>query len=184
MPDAVDMASQIEAEHLEAGLRRTLVPLDPGTSGECDDCGEIMPRLIGGRCGFCRDGRSPPPDWTPPVIPAASTEEPATMRDKTINLPSRFATAIAAVEARAEEQNITLGHAAAELIEAGAARQVTVALKLDTAPIADLIAEMQRRIEGAVDQTAFDAALDRARQAEEARDAANERLNRLREALA
>ncbi|MBB3910871.1 hypothetical protein GGQ81_001472 [Sphingomonas desiccabilis] len=26
-------------------------------AGECGECGEDMPRLVHGRCGFCRDGR-------------------------------------------------------------------------------------------------------------------------------
>lgn len=28
-----------------------------GIPGECEDCGEERPRLIGGVCAFCRDGR-------------------------------------------------------------------------------------------------------------------------------
>jgi hypothetical protein len=33
------------------------IPL--GVAGECSDCGEPRPRLIAGRCAFCRDGRMP-----------------------------------------------------------------------------------------------------------------------------
>lgn len=29
--------------------------IDPGYSGECDMCGEMMPRLIKGVCCRCRD---------------------------------------------------------------------------------------------------------------------------------
>jgi hypothetical protein len=29
----------------------------PGAPGECDRCGEDMPRLVGGLCAPCRDGR-------------------------------------------------------------------------------------------------------------------------------
>jgi len=55
--DPVDMATDIQAEHLERGIRAVCVDMPAGEPGECEGCGEDMPRLVGGRCGFCRDGR-------------------------------------------------------------------------------------------------------------------------------
>ena len=35
-------------------------PVPAGVAGECENCGEHMPRLVDGQCGYCRDGRIPP----------------------------------------------------------------------------------------------------------------------------
>nr|WP_221239982.1 conjugal transfer protein TraR [Sphingomonas abaci] len=43
--------------HLRASLAAARQPVAIGTPGECQKCGDDMPRLVGGLCGFCRDGR-------------------------------------------------------------------------------------------------------------------------------
>lgn len=61
MADDADRAGLIEAEYLARSLANIKSSPPPaGVSGECDDCGTYMARLVGGRCGFCRDGRRPP----------------------------------------------------------------------------------------------------------------------------
>lgn len=60
MADAVDMATDIVAEHLARGIAAARAPFDPGVAGECEGCGDEFPRLIGGKCGYCRDGRRRP----------------------------------------------------------------------------------------------------------------------------
>lgn len=57
MADLIDDANRIAEEHLERSLRAARVPFDPGEPGECENCGEDMPRLVNGRCAPCRDGR-------------------------------------------------------------------------------------------------------------------------------
>jgi hypothetical protein len=60
MADIVDLASELEQEHLARSIRAARVPIPVGVAGECEQCGDDMPRLIEGRCGFCRDGRRRP----------------------------------------------------------------------------------------------------------------------------
>lgn len=57
MADDVDMANELAANHLERSLRAARAAVPTGVPGECEECGEEMPRLIDGRCGYCRDGR-------------------------------------------------------------------------------------------------------------------------------
>jgi hypothetical protein len=57
--DAADMADDIQAEHLDRGIRATAaIPFDPGVPGECAECGDDSLRLVRGRCAPCRDGRN------------------------------------------------------------------------------------------------------------------------------
>lgn len=63
MADDVDFATELNAAHLEKSISAARAPVAAGIAGECDECGEDMPRLVHGRCGFCRDGRRPPPGW-------------------------------------------------------------------------------------------------------------------------
>ena len=59
MADEADMAFEREEAHRIKSLRKVLMAtFDTGVSGICEDCGEEMPRLVGGRCAFCRDGRN------------------------------------------------------------------------------------------------------------------------------
>ena len=57
MADLVDAAQQLESEHLARSIRAARVPVPEGVPGECETCGEDMPRLVDGRCAPCRDGR-------------------------------------------------------------------------------------------------------------------------------
>jgi hypothetical protein len=57
MADPVDEANEIAAADLARGIAAARAPAPPGEPGECENCGEDMPRLVNGRCGYCRDGR-------------------------------------------------------------------------------------------------------------------------------
>lgn len=63
MADYVDHATVLADAHLEKSIIAARAPVPVGAPGECAQCGEDMPRLVRGRCGFCRDGRVPPPSW-------------------------------------------------------------------------------------------------------------------------
>ncbi len=171
MADTADMASDIEGESVMIGVTLARMPLAPGVAGDCDECGHYMPRLVDGRCGFCRDGRLPPDEWVPPVRPSTlSPKEPA-MPAKTINLPAFATTAINAVEERAAQQDIAIGHAAAELIEAGLA---ALSAPVDRAPLLTLgdvhvdalLDEVRRRFEVACSSDELAAITARAEAAE------------------
>lgn len=59
MADEADRAQDQEEFQREAMIRSALsTPFVPGEPGECDRCGEDMPRLVGGLCAPCRDGRN------------------------------------------------------------------------------------------------------------------------------
>ena len=60
MADQFDLAQQYEEMDRAQALAAARAPIPAGTPGECDGCGEDMPRLVNGRCGYCRDGRLPP----------------------------------------------------------------------------------------------------------------------------
>lgn len=57
MADAVDVAQDLNDLHLRHSLAAARQPVVIGAPGECQKCGDDMPRLVGGLCGFCRDGR-------------------------------------------------------------------------------------------------------------------------------
>jgi hypothetical protein len=59
MADDVDHATDLADQHLEHSLRAARAAVPVGEPGECEQCGEDMPRLVNGRCGYCRDGRKP-----------------------------------------------------------------------------------------------------------------------------
>lgn len=59
MADTVDFATDLVAEQLEQGIRAARAQIPVGEPGECEACFEQMPRLVNGRCGYCRDGRGP-----------------------------------------------------------------------------------------------------------------------------
>lgn len=59
MADDVDKAAVLADQHLEHSLRAARAAVPAGIPGECEQCGEDMPRLVDGRCGYCRDGRAP-----------------------------------------------------------------------------------------------------------------------------
>jgi hypothetical protein len=60
MSDDVDRATALIEQDTERAIAAARVPVPDGVSGECDGCFEEMGRLIGGLCGFCRDGRKRP----------------------------------------------------------------------------------------------------------------------------
>lgn len=165
MADAVDMAAQIEGEHIAAGIARAAVPLPAGSPGTCEGCEWWMPRLVDGLCAFCRDGRARPIDWEPPVepplrqalpppkrapiVPHPANEE-SDMPAKTVCLPASAGSAIACLEAHAQSMGLTLGAAAADLIERGAGPAAIgspVSLELAQLGIHALVAEICRRVD-------------------------------------
>lgn len=63
MADEVDFANERVEAHRVTSLRRVLTEkFDAGVPGDCIECGEDSPRLVGGRCAYCRDGRYRPCD--------------------------------------------------------------------------------------------------------------------------
>lgn len=59
MADDVDFATELVADNLEKSIRAARAPIPVGVAGECEACFEDMPRLVNGKCGYCRDGRGP-----------------------------------------------------------------------------------------------------------------------------
>lgn len=57
MADQIDDANEISEEHLKRSIDAARQPIPAGEPGVCDECGDDMPRLVNGRCGYCRDGR-------------------------------------------------------------------------------------------------------------------------------
>lgn len=57
-----DDADIVVARSLEAdvAVHSFRYDIPEGEAGECEECEEYSPRLIGGRCAFCRDGRERP----------------------------------------------------------------------------------------------------------------------------
>ena len=56
MADDLDLIAEQELS-LDKLIHSQRYNIPAGTPGECIDCGEYSPRLIGGRCAPCRDGR-------------------------------------------------------------------------------------------------------------------------------
>ena len=91
MADLGDLAVELEAEHLARSLAAARAAVPVGVAGECDNCGDESPRLVGGWCARCRDGRIrvaarvpgrvPPPvaEPAPRMIATAPVAEPTIM---------------------------------------------------------------------------------------------------------
>lgn len=60
MADEADIAQDLQETLNQTAIAAARVPLDPGTPGECEYCGEHFTRLIGGACGRCRDAHRLP----------------------------------------------------------------------------------------------------------------------------
>ena len=60
MADEIDRANATAEAELERSIRAARQPIPVGVPGECDGCGDDMPRLVNGLCGYCRDGRRKP----------------------------------------------------------------------------------------------------------------------------
>lgn len=190
MADVVDMAAELQDEHLALSLQRARLPIAEGVAGECEQCFEDSPRLVGGRCAFCRDGRRRPTNPTgklPAPVPAPVLED--IVNPKSIQLPATAQTAIKAVEKHAQLNVLSLGAAAAELIERGLqSAPASVPDAPVVAPVVDfdtLIELLRARFADRPDQSAALAeATARADAAEARATAAEARLTKLREALA
>lgn len=60
MPDLADIAQEIILVDTDNGVnaaRRDLAQMPAGEPGECEVCLDDSPRLVGGKCAPCRDGR-------------------------------------------------------------------------------------------------------------------------------
>lgn len=55
MADQVDYAQAQQERLLEAAIRAAAKPIPAGVPGECDECGDDVPRLVGGLCAPCRE---------------------------------------------------------------------------------------------------------------------------------
>ena len=129
MADVVDMAAEIEAENIAAALRRTAVPFVMGARGVCRECEEEMPRLVGGRCGYCRDERAPPLDRLDE--PRAALPVPVIPKEPVIMPESKSITFVATGAVLAEIKRRTANgtsnnRAALDLVEAAIARPAAV----------------------------------------------------------
>lgn len=190
MSDQADLAQDRLDVEIGAALSRIDATIPAGMPGECDECGELMPRLVGGRCGFCRDGRRPPLSTfdrlAPPVaVPVSSRtgeeEEPmsAYKDGKYVGVPCDKRV-LEIIERRAEAGSVSLGISALALVEAGiaaidqhagaaeptAAEPATV-VSLEAVPTSWLTEELQRRLDAASQAPALlDAAIARAEAAE------------------
>lgn len=183
MSDEADRAARDIEQLIAARLSCVDAAAPAGVSGECEECGETMPRLVGGRCGFCRDGRRPPLSFydaarpsvgaPPPSSPAAKEiptvpTQPITPDSQTISVPAR-GNVLAAIKARAYRDNEPLGRSAAAIIAdhlAEAPADQGIVISLAVAPLEDLLSDLKRRLTQAADTAALDAALARADRAE------------------
>lgn len=194
MSDDADLVqSRLEVE-IAGALSRIDPAIPAGVAGECDECGELMPRLVAGRCAFCRDGRRPPlstfdrlaPPVAAPVAPRTGEQEKpvAQYKDgKYISVPCEKRV-LRVIERNAAVAEVSLGAAALDLIEAGiraldapaveaAVQQpepanpaaVTV-VSLGTVPVEWLTDELTRRFNAVPDPALVDAAVVRAEAAE------------------
>lgn len=177
MADEVDIANAQAEVRREAALSRIERTMPAGAPGICDECEEPMPRLVGGLCGFCRDGRSPPLSFYAdrPEAPASEPQEEEKSMPKeavkTISIAVSGAT-LAMMETLATERGIALHRAAVALIQEALdepAEEATVIIEpasVARLPTADLLAELARRFEAAVTPDLLDAAVTRAEAAE------------------
>jgi hypothetical protein len=185
MTDIIDFAWQLADEHAASAIAAARQPIARGEPGDCENCGEYMPRLVDGQCGFCRDGRLPPPGWVPPVARPLTQEEPIVANGKSVMIPAASQAAIDMVEKHASENAISLGLATAQLVERGAATtpQAESRGALDLATIdADVLLDQLRarlvEVDGAAELRRENAALSAQLKA------SNAKLAQLRAALA
>ncbi|UYY60122.1 hypothetical protein [Sphingomonas sp. S2-65] len=196
MADIADIANDIEQQHLARSLQRVTPAIPAGVAGECDNCGEDMPRLVDGLCGYCRDGRRPNYAARQPV----PLPEPETVEDDVAGSDSGGVferrqvsfkvggDVLKAIEARSETDDISLGQAALELVMTGmrveAPAQQSPLIELLTAHGGSLdavVGDLIRRVADAearqVDRSEVDAAVARA-------DVAEAKLAAIRSAMA
>ena len=61
MADQIDLAQHYSETMLADAIRIARQPVPAGVAGECSDCGDDHPRLVGGLCAPCREPRPRPP---------------------------------------------------------------------------------------------------------------------------
>lgn len=106
MADVVDMATDIVGEHIARGVAAARVPMPVGTAGECDNCGDEFARLVGGLCGYCRDGRRRPTGgraWVLPTKSLANAGDEATGKEAAVVEPVSRRETVARVAVTAGE---------------------------------------------------------------------------------
>lgn len=173
MADDLDHASRMQDETIAWALSAVDRTIPAGIVGDCEECGELMPRLVDGRCGFCRDGRKPTPEQyerarnlAEAMMTAANTTD-----SQTISVPVKGDT-LAAIRAHASTHDLPMGRAVVSLVEQALAEpteEATIIIKpasvakLDTEA---LLAELGRRLAQAVTPQLLDAAITRAETAE------------------
>lgn len=188
MVDDADIAFALQSARVAQQVARIDASLPAGVEGECDECGEWMGRLVGGRCGFCRDGRRPPPeayehaaqrrlastltDQTQPISSPAAKEPVMTAKvtpeTRVISMPVT-GEVLRAIETRAAERDLPLGQAARSWIEETLHAEPTPApaeVALENLPDTVLVAELGRRLNHGASQSDFDAEVARADAAE------------------
>jgi hypothetical protein len=180
MADVVDLAHDIEQEQLRHSLARLRAPIPAGEPGECEQCGEDMPRLVDGRCGYCRDGRRPPLCRfdDPIVAPAAPWAAPipiqveektvtdSTADKQTIAVPAE-GEVLAAIRNYAAQDELPLGRAAIGLIELGMNKGGSASMVLSDCSVAELLQELTTRFDSSVNGNAYREAIERAAAAEQ-----------------
>lgn len=57
MADEMDLSVEVATRELSRLIAIASQPVAVGVEGDCRDCGWHSPRLVGGRCAPCRDGR-------------------------------------------------------------------------------------------------------------------------------
>lgn len=132
--DETEMAFELAEARVQRSLAAIAADPPAGVAGECEECGEQMPRLVGGRCGFCRDGRRPPLSFydarpaPPQVAPPPFNQEETTVTNTTV--PAKQAITmpcegklVEAIHAKAKEADLPLGRAAMLLLEQALAFQ-------------------------------------------------------------
>lgn len=181
MSDDADFAAALMDASIAAGLARVDAAIPAGAPGECDECGERMPRLVAGRCGFCRDGRRPPLSfYERPAPPLPTSKEEFEMPSpsyaaRTFTVPVEDAAIVKSIERYASEQDVPLGRACAELITAALAQLAAPSIDATTPFVAvdagelntaELFAELGRRLAAAPAPELVTAAVTRAEAAE------------------
>jgi len=182
MPDAADFASELVDASVAAATARIDAKMPAGVAGECEDCGEFMPRLVGGLCGYCRDGRRPPaaaydrgaPVIAPaPIASAPSLPQPQQTEDIVadhVNVSVHLRGTIAdAVKQRAEVEQAPLTKVVLAIVTEAVSGQPSkvvidpALVDLSSVATSDLLEEIGVRLARAVDA---DAAIARADAAE------------------
>lgn len=179
MVDDADLSSLNEAQHVAASLTHIDATIPVGVAGECDECGMLMPRLVDGRCGFCRDGRRPPPERyaaaqarlhspdSPPARVTSPPPSPVEAKETTMPNPKprpdfqnigllAKGDMLKTIRAYAAEHDLSAGKAALALMERALAKPspetnvIAGPAPMESITTADLLAELGRRVYGAV----------------------------------